>query len=70
MKYAWIRRHEADHAVSLMCRLLSVSRSGYYDGRDRPAPPRAQADEGLLKAIERIYDDHKGQRLPADDLGP
>ena len=70
MKYAWIRRHEADHAVSLMCRLLTVSRSGYYDGRDRPAPPRAQADEGLLKAIERIYDDHKGQRLPADDLGP
>ncbi len=61
MKYALIRRHEKDHAVSLMCRLLTVSRSGYYDWRDRPAPPRIQADEGLLKAIERIYDDHKGR---------
>ena len=61
MKYALIRRHEGDHAVAFMCRLLSVSRSGYYDWRDRPIPPRTRADEALLGAIRRVYDDHKGR---------
>ena len=61
MKYALIRRHEGQHATALMCDLLSVSRSGYYEWRGRPTPPRAQADESLLRAIRRIYHDHKGR---------
>jgi transposase InsO family protein len=40
---------------------LSVSRSGYYEWRDRPTPPRTEADEDLLQAIRRISDDHKGR---------
>ena len=47
--------------MAFMCRLLSVSRSGYYDWRDRPIPPRTRADEALLGAIRRVYDDHKGR---------
>ena len=61
MKYALIRRHEEEHAVVLMCGLLSVSRSGYYEWRDRPTPPRTEADKNLGQAIRRIYDDHKGR---------
>ena len=61
MKYAMIRRHEGKHATALMCRLLSVSRGGYYDWRDRPTPPRTEADKDLGQAIRRIYDDHKGR---------
>ena len=59
MKYALIRRHEGHHAIALMCDLLSVSRSGYYEWRGRPTPPRTKADESLLQAIRRIYHDHK-----------
>ncbi len=61
MKYALIRRHEGEHAITLMCGMLSVARSGYTEWRDRPTPPRMEADEGLLKEIQRIYDDHKGR---------
>ncbi len=61
MKYALIRRHEGQHATALMCDLLSVSRSGYYEWRGRPTPPRTKADESLLRAIRRIYHEHKGR---------
>ncbi len=61
MKYALIRRHEGQHAIALMCDLLSVSRSGYYEWRDRPTPPRTEANEGLWQAIQRITNNHKGR---------
>ena len=61
MKYALIRRHEGEHAIALMCGLRSVSRSGYYEWRGRPTPPRMEADEGLLQEIQRLTDDHKGR---------
>ena len=60
VKYALIRRHEGEHAIALMCGLRSVSRSGYYEWRDRPTRPRTKADESLVEAIRRITNDHKG----------
>jgi len=61
MKYAMIRRHEACHRVALMCRVLSVSRSGYYGWRDRPPSDRAQADVRLAADVRRVFDEHKGR---------
>jgi hypothetical protein len=43
--------------VAVACRALAVSRSGYYDWFGRPASPRAQEDEYLLKLIEQIHAD-------------
>lgn len=56
-----IRRHETCHRVALMCRVLNVSRSGYYDWRDRPPSSRAQADAQLAADVRRIFDEHKGR---------
>ena len=56
-----IRCHEGAHAVALMCRCLGVSRSGYYDWRDRPPSARAQANERLTGDIRRVYGEHKGR---------
>jgi len=42
------------------CRVLNVSRSGYYDWLSRPASLRHQEDEYLLKQIEKIHTDSRG----------
>jgi transposase InsO family protein len=38
-----------------MCRVLSVSRSGYYAWRDRPESPRTRENRQLLGRIETIH---------------
>lgn len=38
-----------------MCRVLRVSRSGYYDWRIRPESRRQRDDKRLLRAIGRIH---------------
>ena len=40
-----------------MCRVLEVSRSGYYAWLKREPSARAQANAALLKAIEEIHDE-------------
>jgi len=49
---AW---HESEYSVKRMCRVLGVSRSGYYAWRNRAESPRAQANERLLVRIREEY---------------
>lgn len=55
-----IQRHEGRHAVALMCRVLTVSRCGYYDRHGRPPPDRGQANVRLAAYVQRVYAEHKG----------
>ena len=54
MKFQFIRAHAGTWPVSVMCRMLGVSRSGYYDWRDRPPSMRMTANAVLLGDIRRI----------------
>jgi transposase InsO family protein len=56
-----IQRHEGQHAVILMCRVLTVSRSGYYGWRGRSPSDREQANVRLTADVQRIYTEHKGR---------
>ena len=40
--------------------MLSVSRSGYYDWLHRPASPRQQDNELLLKIIGQVHEESRG----------
>lgn len=50
-----IEAEKANYPVSLMCRVLKVSRSGYYAWRGRGPSSRAAADAALATRIEHIH---------------
>ena len=55
MRYAFIREHRNEFKVVRMCRVLRVSRSGYYHWVDRPESCRAREDRLLLDHIRRVH---------------
>jgi transposase InsO family protein len=55
VKYACIEEHTGAFTVVLMCRVLSVSRPGYYAWRCRRPSQRAQSDTQLRVAIRAIH---------------
>lgn len=55
MRYAFIREHDGQFHVAAMCRVLRVSRSGYYDFRHRAPSERAKANANLLERIRHIH---------------
>lgn len=61
MKYAMIKGNEDHFPVGMMCRMLSVSRSGYYSWKNRPLSGRDQANRMLAAEIKRVFDDEKGR---------
>jgi putative transposase len=60
VRYAWIERHRDDYAVSRMCRLLAVSRTGYLQWRRRPPSARAQANARLDAQVAAMHAASRG----------
>jgi putative transposase len=50
-----IEAQKADHSVPTLCRMLGVSRSGYYAWRRRSPSERARFDAVLSEKIETIH---------------
>ncbi len=61
MKYATIQQHEGQHAISLMCRALSVSRSGYDHWKRRKPSVRAQENAALDVKIHAVFHAQRGR---------
>src|SRR5215212_4727863 len=57
--YTFIVSQKANYRVSVMCRALKVSKSGFYGWRDRPPSARARADAVLSEKIARIHTDSR-----------
>ena len=55
MRYAWIKDNDPEFAVQRMCRLLRVSRSGFYAWRDRAPSAREQENIELADAVKSIF---------------
>lgn len=56
MKYAWIQEHQDSHPVAAMCRVLQVSKSGYYRSLKAQPGPRAKRTEQIQAAVRQVYD--------------
>lgn len=55
-----IDAEKANYSISLLCRVLRVSRSGYYDWKDRPLSKRARENTVLIKQIKEIHERSRG----------
>src|SRR5271169_4964727 len=71
MKYCFMDQYRSEFRVMKMCRVLGVSRSGYYGWKKQPQGKRRQDEERLLMEIKESYRKSKGNygspRI-ADDL--
>lgn len=61
MKYAFITQHKAEFSTRMMCRLLDVSSSGYYEWKNREASQKAQENKQLAAEIKHIFDKEKAR---------
>ena len=61
MKYAWIERHRQTYATTMMCALLSVSRSGLNAARQRAPSKRSHDDQRVVEQIRRAQHKHRGR---------
>jgi putative transposase len=48
MKYQFIAEHRQEYAITLMCRVLDVSVSGYYAWSKRPPSQHSRKDAKAL----------------------
>jgi len=56
-----IQTHEAQFKVQLMCRVMNVSPSGYYDWRERGPSTRTQARTQLDAQVKQAFIVEKGR---------
>jgi putative transposase len=61
VRFAFIAAEKASYPVALMCRILAVSRAGFYAWRRRPAARRTRQDGTLAVAVAAIYAENHGR---------
>ena len=61
MIFAWIEERRTDYPVAVLCRVLGVSRSGYYARAKRPLSRTARRRENLVAHIREVHAQRKGR---------
>ena len=55
MRFLFIRAEKAKYPLTVLCRVLEVSKSGYYAFKKRGPSKRASADLELTIQIQEVY---------------
>ncbi len=53
--FRFINAQKANYPVSVLCKVLKVSRSGYYDWKDRSPSRKSREDIALTSKIREIH---------------
>ena len=61
MKYQFVKAHERRFPVLVACRILNVSRSGYYAWRGRQPSKRSLSDQELTGRIRAAFHKSRGR---------
>jgi transposase InsO family protein len=56
VKYEFIDQHRQQFHLSAMCRVLHVSRSGFYEWKERVPSARSIANQKLLEQIREVHE--------------
>jgi putative transposase len=60
VKYAWIAEHRDSFPVAVLCDVLNVSTSGYYEALERPPSPRAERHQRIQEAVAQVHAESHG----------
>ncbi len=58
--FRYIKAHQANYPITMLCQVLGVSTSGYYAWCDRPLSQRAKDDEQLTEQIRVFHQRSNG----------
>jgi transposase InsO family protein len=61
MKFAFIHAEKASFPVAVLCRLLGVTRQGYYAFAKRPVSAHADRERGLRERLRVLHAESKGR---------
>jgi transposase InsO family protein len=61
MNYHFILERHVPYSVSIQCRVLAVSRAGYYQWRGKEVPRRQRENAELLKRTRALYRHYRGR---------
>ena len=59
MRFAFIDAEKASYPVSVLCRVLGVTRQGYYAYAKRPPSPRQQDQEQLHVRVRELHEENR-----------
>ncbi|MFQ5382543.1 MAG: IS3 family transposase [Dehalococcoidia bacterium] len=59
VRFAFIDAEKASYPVRLMCRVLQVSRSGFYAWKRREPSKRAKEDDALRPKVRAIFEENR-----------
>ncbi len=59
MRFTFIAAQKAEHTVSILCRCLRVTRSGFYAWQRRPESPHAREDRRLTVLVRASFAESK-----------
>jgi putative transposase len=58
MKFAFVHAEKAYFPIAVLCRLLGVSRQGYYAYASRPPSARVSSDQELCTQVQQLFEDN------------
>jgi transposase InsO family protein len=60
MKFAFIHAEKAEFPVAALCRVLEVTRQGYYAYASRTPGPRAESEAALEASVRAVFEKSRG----------
>ena len=59
MRYQFVKERAACHRVATLCRVIGVSKSGYYAWQHRPPSKRSEENKSLTQKIKTAFEQNR-----------